>query len=392
MYNTIVGGGLLNSQPFDPEDPKLALMMALIVSIVATLSAVSSLSVFGSNQVMFRREKDYGMSVSAFVLSKCLIDLVENIWQPIFFLGWCYNWILPKMRFMNFAVIVMLDSFAGSGIGMLTSVAVAPGSMTIVAVLLTLVIGIFMNGTIGIYYEDVKSNDLLLAAWTCSYSRWVAEMLVIYELQANNEETYQEVLVQDTAKFYGYFPRILTQAEFEEQHPTMADQQETWDDYIKYLPWTALNIILIGVSLRLLTYGLMYPIPLIVDSLRVHYNDAVNRAANYCFERLEDVAAAGHVVGNNMRAARTSIFGRGSIFGRDDDDLSAEREDEAVASKEDQVGEDAVDSRSGRRRGSTLRMKFGMAKKRQSRLSANSVSLMRTSLTDIDDRAGDEPM
>lgn len=63
-------------------------------------------------QVMIAREKSSGVSIVAFFLAKCIIDVLENFWQPLFFLGFSYNFILPMTDFMTFYTSLIFVSFA----------------------------------------------------------------------------------------------------------------------------------------------------------------------------------------------------------------------------------------------------------------------------------------
>lgn len=44
-----------------------------------------------------------------------------SFWQPLFFLGVCYNWVVPDQSFLSFYITLVCISFAGSGIGIVMS-------------------------------------------------------------------------------------------------------------------------------------------------------------------------------------------------------------------------------------------------------------------------------
>ncbi|KAK3243567.1 hypothetical protein CYMTET_46788 [Cymbomonas tetramitiformis] len=266
MVCGLLVGVLLSSdhQPFDPEDPKLPLMMALVTSIVGTLSAVSSLSVFGRDKVMFIRENESGMSSLAFFLAKIALDSLENIWQPLFFLGISYSFIQPQMSAGNMAAILCVTSYTASGIGILSSLVLSKGNMTLVTVLVSLVIGIFMNGTIGLYFTNVKKNDLDWL-WACSYSRWANEALLVAELKEASKEPYQDLLARETLMYYGYFPRSQTESEWKVDNPTSMEKEQSFQEYFD----DAVNIsykslMIIAIVLRLLAFMTLAIVPTIV--------------------------------------------------------------------------------------------------------------------------------
>ena len=194
-------------------------------------------------QVMIQREKNSGVSITAFFLSKCIVDIMENFWQPLFFLGVCYNWIMPMTTFWDMYLALVCVSFAASGVrasiqgfrvyslshavtllenywtilcdvwlltwiiiittcgllqvGILFGVVIKPATMTLAAVLFSLVVGIFLNGTIGLLYSDVKSNGMgMIIIWSASFSRWAQELLVVSELKASMTFGYQKILAQ----------------------------------------------------------------------------------------------------------------------------------------------------------------------------------------------------
>jgi len=270
MFSGLLVGILLSSehQPFKPEDPQLALMMALIMSVMSTLSAVSSLKVFGYDKVMYLRESTSGISQLAYFSSKCLLDVVENVWQPAFFLGVCYNWIIPALSFGRFCFILMMCSFASSGLGILLSIVAKPGNMTIVTVLIALVVGIFVNGLIGIFYKDVVTGGLS-PLWSVSFSRWAGEALLVGELESNMSELYQKLLVKESIFYYGYFPVWESREDWEASLPegNEGDLQANrdWDDYFKgYEMRCYIWLVGIGLVLRVMSFFILAWLPKII--------------------------------------------------------------------------------------------------------------------------------
>mmetsp|Transcript_48717 Transcript_48717/g.93204 ORF Transcript_48717/g.93204 Transcript_48717/m.93204 type:complete len:1065 (-) Transcript_48717:631-3825(-) len=255
MVCGLLVGILLGSdfQPYQPQDTKLTLMMALIMAILVTLSAVNSLQLFGYERVMIAREKSSGVSIVAFFLAKCIIDVLENFWQPLFFLGFSYNFILPMTDFMTFYTSLIFVSFAASGVGILFGVIIQQATMTLATVLFSLVLGIFLNGTIGLLYANVKSTGgVMLGLWTMSFSRWAQELLVVGELEASKKFAYQDYLVQTSVLYYGYFPPFETKNKWEDGK-TSEEKSKDWEDYFdSYGNTCRMNLVLIGLGLRLI--------------------------------------------------------------------------------------------------------------------------------------------
>ncbi|KAK3236411.1 hypothetical protein CYMTET_53448 [Cymbomonas tetramitiformis] len=241
-------------------------MMALIVTMLGTLSAVSSLKVFGQEKVMLNRERDSGVSVSAIFCAKASLDILENLTQPVMFLVVAYSFIQPQLHFSAFYSILFLTSFVASGVALIVSISVEEGSMTITAVLISLSIGIFMNGTIGLLYGDVKSAGLI-PFWRLSYSRWAVEALIRGELDSTINHHYQELLAQDMMTYYGYFPVHQPEDAWKEDNPDKQEQKKQFDEYWDQVPSkNSAALFMLGLSFRFLCLFLL------------HYGTAMQRA------------------------------------------------------------------------------------------------------------------
>jgi len=226
------------------------------MTIIVTLSAVNSLNLFGYSAVMIDREAHSGVPMLAMFCAKVLVDLLENIWQPIFFLGVCYNIVFPRETFAAMLGSLVLLSFVGSGIGILLSMLVKPQSMTLVTVLICLVSGIFINGTIGLTAKQVHSKNLD-GLWAMSYARWGQELLLVGELQAHSHEAYQQLIMQEAVLFYGFFPHGQTNSEWE-SGKSMQERIADWDEYFSdYGSRCRTNIVIIGIVLRAVAYLVM---------------------------------------------------------------------------------------------------------------------------------------
>lgn len=59
------------------------------------------------------RERKAGVDMLALFVAKCLVDVADNVWQPLFFLGVCYNWVVPDQSFLSFYLTLVCISFAG---------------------------------------------------------------------------------------------------------------------------------------------------------------------------------------------------------------------------------------------------------------------------------------
>lgn len=95
------------------------------------LAAVNSLHVFGVERVLLAREREAGVNMLALFVAKCGVDVAENVWQPLFFLGVCYSLILPATAFHRLYAKLVLLSFCGSGLGILMGVVLDSLNMTI---------------------------------------------------------------------------------------------------------------------------------------------------------------------------------------------------------------------------------------------------------------------
>ncbi|KAK3236164.1 hypothetical protein CYMTET_53679 [Cymbomonas tetramitiformis] len=257
-------------QPFVPTDTKLPFTMTMVLTVVGTLSAVTSLEVFGRDKVMFLRENSGGVSVTAYYTSKALLDMLDNLWQPFFFLGMCYILIVPRQSLVDMSLSLMFCSYAASGLGILVSICVSKESMTSMALLTGLVVGIFMNGMIAVTFNDVKANSSYGWVWSLSYSRWAGELLLVAELEAAYEDQYQLLLIEETIMEYGFFPPLETQSSWRESHVTVEEQQAAWATYFDDYTRTAyLWLMGIGLLQRLVALIVLAALPSIKSAIFV---------------------------------------------------------------------------------------------------------------------------
>eukprot|EP00242_Pyramimonas_sp_CCMP2087_P012226 CAMPEP_0198215648 /NCGR_PEP_ID=MMETSP1445-20131203/51593_1 /TAXON_ID=36898 /ORGANISM="Pyramimonas sp., Strain CCMP2087" /LENGTH=1181 /DNA_ID=CAMNT_0043891473 /DNA_START=500 /DNA_END=4046 /DNA_ORIENTATION=+ len=275
----LMGAGLLvglllgsDHQAFKPSDARLSMMLTLSMTITVTLSAVSSLKVFGTSKVIVDRERRAGVDMGALYFANITVDLLENVWQPLFFLGVSYNFIIPAMDFSDFYGALVALSFASSGAGIVLSLLLEPGSMSLAAVLWSLVTAIFINGSIGLRFSNVKSSNLQ-AIWALFPPRWGQELLTVTELRASSSAPYHQLLNEEAALYFGYFPT------WEEEKPyyaarTRQEQVDGMDAYLdSYKLRCYLAILGIGVVLRLFGFMLFVCPPTIVTSARAQLNN-----------------------------------------------------------------------------------------------------------------------
>jgi hypothetical protein len=248
------------------------MMLTLSMTITVTLSAVSSLKVFGTSKVIVDRERRAGVSMGALYFANITVDLLENVWQPLFFLGVSYNFIIPAMDFSDFYGALVALSFASSGAGIVLSLLLEPGSMSLAAVLWSLVTAIFINGSIGLRFSNVKASNMQ-AIWALFPPRWGQELLTVTELRASSSAPYHQLLNEEAALYFGYFPT------WEEEKPYYAarTRQEQVDGMGAYFDSYKLRCYLailgIGVVLRLFGFILFICPPTIVSSASAQLNN-----------------------------------------------------------------------------------------------------------------------
>lgn len=326
MISGLVVGMLLGSdhEPYKLEDTKTTLMMTLIMTIIMTLSGVSSLNLFGFDHVMIQREKYSGVPILAFYVSKCLVDLVENVWQPAFFLGICYNMVFPATPFLHMLSSLILISFAGSGVGILVSVIVKAQSMTLVTVLFTLVTGIFINGSIGFTYTMVKEQGMQ-NLWAMSFPRWGQELLLTMEMDYNNNAAYQELIVHTIVEYYGYFPVWDTkwtgqdtepeQNKSEQKQSRAAQKKSDWEEYFDtYANRCRVNLFVIGLVLRIVAYVILRYTAAMTEVYKKMSRDILEILLNFVSESRKKAEAS---------VKNLSVILTATRMGRDDDDQHA---------------------------------------------------------------------
>jgi len=144
--------------------------------------------------------------------------------------------------------------------------------MSLAAVLWSLVTAIFINGSIGLRFSNVKASNLQ-AIWALFPPRWGQELLTVTELRAASSAPYHQLLNEEAALYFGYFPT------WEEEEPyyaarTRQEQVEGMGAYLdSYKVRCYLAILSIGVVLRLFGFILFICPPEIVSSASAQLNN-----------------------------------------------------------------------------------------------------------------------
>ena len=138
----------------------------------------------------------------------------------------------------------------------------------------SLVSCIFVNGIIGLRYNDVKALGATWF-WAMSPGRWMVEGILVGELRVHTDKAYQELIIRTTLgdTGLGFYPRWSTEKNFERwlwkqnigartiwDEATPAQKQayakEKYDHWKRYLDnvvlTSCLSLFLIGTSLRVL--------------------------------------------------------------------------------------------------------------------------------------------
>eukprot|EP00959_Pyramimonas_sp_CCMP1952_P075295 1573566-Pyramimonas_sp.AAC.1 len=63
---------------------------------------------------MVDRQRRAGINMMALYVAKVIVDMIDNVWQPLFFLGICYNYVVPVMPFTDFYFTLVAVSTAAS--------------------------------------------------------------------------------------------------------------------------------------------------------------------------------------------------------------------------------------------------------------------------------------
>lgn len=87
----------------------------------AVFLQVSALKHLGDERVLFQRERAVGVDCTAYFCAKLLIVLLEDTARAVIFTGIYHNFLVPKTGFGTYVMMMMLVSFACSGVGFFIS-------------------------------------------------------------------------------------------------------------------------------------------------------------------------------------------------------------------------------------------------------------------------------
>ncbi|KAK3256919.1 hypothetical protein CYMTET_33973 [Cymbomonas tetramitiformis] len=178
------------------------------------------------HEVMLARERASGVSITAIFCAKAMLDVLENL-------------LLERHGAHR-------ECLSGRG---------QPDHYHSA---LSLCTGIFMNGTIGYQYFNVKTSGLV-PVWSLSYSRWAVESIIQGEIDATAKHHYHYLLAQEMMMFYGYFPIDQDQDAWEEENPDVGEQSNQFHIYWRDVPSrSAWALFSLGICFRVLCLLLLH--------------------------------------------------------------------------------------------------------------------------------------
>eukprot|EP00239_Pterosperma_sp_CCMP1384_P008232 CAMPEP_0197845972 /NCGR_PEP_ID=MMETSP1438-20131217/2811_1 /TAXON_ID=1461541 /ORGANISM="Pterosperma sp., Strain CCMP1384" /LENGTH=1014 /DNA_ID=CAMNT_0043457463 /DNA_START=226 /DNA_END=3270 /DNA_ORIENTATION=+ len=196
VAGTIVGS-LLGSNWGYEKIPGNSCMSTVCIGV---LSTVASLKLFGEERVLFWREKAAGVNTFSYFMAKNVVNVVDNIWRPILFLSLYYNFLLPRMYYKDYVVILLLVCWACSGVGILLSQIFKPTAALLMGVLFPLVTGVFLAGVSNPPLGQMTPGLKIISA--ISFSRWASEAIMIKELREEPESA--QFRIEILMDFMGY--------------------------------------------------------------------------------------------------------------------------------------------------------------------------------------------
>lgn len=163
----------------------------------------SSLRVFGSEKVVFRRETTTGTSTEAYFLGKNLAHLPTILLAPLMFLAMYYQLAHPLAPFWQYYFLFVLVYATASGLAYLISIVFMSSIAQLVGVLSVLVCMMFSgaNPTLTQLKDPNLLGGLLYVPTYVSYIRWAQEAYYLTEI-----EQYRAIFlnVQAGMDVYGY--------------------------------------------------------------------------------------------------------------------------------------------------------------------------------------------
>jgi len=152
------------------SDPVLYLHTAL-----ALLMGVFCLHIFGDAQPLFWRERARGMNVSAFYLSRVIINMVDVVMLTFFFTAIYYVVRQPCVPYCTWVLPFFLVSLVASAWGTLVSLAVQPVKGAFFVTLLIFIICALL-GQPAMLVVMLQGGQVEVIASSLSLTRWSVAM------------------------------------------------------------------------------------------------------------------------------------------------------------------------------------------------------------------------
>jgi len=171
--------GLFYGSDFSLDDILRIPLFALM--ILGLLSTTFGLRWFGLDRITYWREMSSGMSRVSYVLAKVTVQLWEVFCHPLFFTIFFNGIIELEAPYQLVYILLVAVHWTCSGMGMFFSTIVAPDKSLLIAVLVPLIMGAFLNGISPSYKTSSKFVKVIMGT---SFSRWSVEAFLSMEYKA----------------------------------------------------------------------------------------------------------------------------------------------------------------------------------------------------------------
>ena len=177
-----LGVGLVYSNVSFTELQQLLFMTSLTIGMT---TALSSLSVFGSERIVAWREATSGAGMSLptgpYFLAKVIMELPRLLLFQISTLSFLYPMASPRTPFSEWLGVALCGSFAASGWAYIASVSLEPKTAQLAVVVCMLIFNTFSGVEPQLSEIEANSPVAGTALTWMSYARWTNEALWVRE-------------------------------------------------------------------------------------------------------------------------------------------------------------------------------------------------------------------
>lgn len=169
--------------------------------LFSIISAASFLYVFGDERLVFTRESQTGFSISAYWISKNIVNLIDVVLIAVFFFTFYFIITQPDYQYRAGLSVYLLLAWYTSSVSHFFSVTLSPASALLLAVLVPAIEIALLSGTKPLL-KDATNFQKVLAYIGCGW--YSIEDLTLFEIKALPDNVQGLAPVQNMLSQYSY--------------------------------------------------------------------------------------------------------------------------------------------------------------------------------------------